>query len=194
MTLRLHVERCHRCDRRAEYVLFDARPWGMVFACPHCRHEVPLRLEQAILLVKRDRERLGLGVPRFLLEKLHAAGFDHVAAPTGIRLRLHLSGPWSCGCRQDFWLKDVYDSGPLFCCPEDPEHEWHLHLDQIRTFALADRLALGGPLPTHLLAGDPLLEPVDRRSDEARAALREEAVRRGYSPRELPWQRTARRG
>jgi hypothetical protein len=187
MTLRLQVEDCRGCGRRRKYLCYDVRPGGVAFACERCRYKLYLRLEQLVVLAKRDRARLHLAPIRFLIEGRLAAGFANLDVPVGVQLRLHLSGPWSCGCRQDFWLKDVYESGPLFCCPEDPEHEWHLHLDQLRTLALADRLALGGPVPSHLFADAPLLEPVDRRAEEALGALREESLRRGYQPRELPW-------
>ena len=187
MTVLLHVEQCRGCGRRGGWALHDVRPSAIMFACPHCRQEVSLRMEQLIVLVKRDRARLHLAPLRFVLEGLASSVFERLDVSSGIRLRLHHPRCASCGHPESYWLKDVYDSGPLFCCPEEPEQEWHLHLDHLRLMALAERVHLGGLVPSHLLSREALLPAVDRRQEEALGALREESLRRGYHPRELPW-------
>jgi hypothetical protein len=187
MQIRLHVDRCRRCDRRVAYPLHDVRPGGPIFACPRCHLEVPLRLTQLVKLAQQDQARHGLLTRHYFIEGQLLEGYGRIEVPAGARLRLHLPRCPGCQRPQAYFLGDVYDAGPLFMCPVCPDHEWHVHLDDLRAFALADRLRAGGLLPTHLLSSDPLLEPVDRRRDEAVGSLREEALRRGHQPRELPW-------
>jgi len=188
LSLRLQVESCRGCGRRREYVVRDVRsdPERVIFECPVCGREEALRIRQMLPLAQRDQERLGRTVPRFLLERRWFAGWS-LGVPAGWCLRLQGVNCPECGRVGEFWLKDVYDTGPLFGCLTC-EGEWHLHLEQIVPFALADQLRLGRPTDRVLQRlTERLLPESDRRPDEAFASLREEALRRGHTPRTLPW-------
>ena len=193
VSLRLQVEDCRGCGGARDFLVKDVREELVVFECPRCGREERLYLRQMIRLAQRDQERLERMVPSFLLERRWFAGWS-LGVSSGFRLRLTLPGDCpGCrasrfnGARIQFWLKDVYETGPLFACPSC-DFEWHLHLEQIVAVAVADQLALGRPanLVRQRLT-ERLIQVADRRKDEAFAALREEALRRGYHPRELPW-------
>jgi len=191
MSLRFEVESCRGCGRRRAYFVRDVRPDLVVFECPRCGRDEELRVSQMIRLSQQDQERVGRRPAAFRMEK-ELSGGSGLAVPGGWRLRLLIPSCPGCNRRGEYWLKDVYDTGPLFSCP-DCDAEWHLHLEQIVPFAIADHLVLGRA-PDRVLERltARLVPESDRRPDEAFAALREETLRRGHHPRELPWNATAR--
>jgi len=186
MSLHLEVESCRGCGQRRRYFVRDVRPELLVFECPRCGRDEALRLRQMIRLAQRDQGRLGRSVPSFRLEKSWWTGWT-LGVPAGWQVRLLVPACPGCGRRDHYWLKDVYETGPLFSCPSC-DAEWHLHLEQIVPFAVQDHLLLGRS-PDRILERllERLLPESDRRPSEAFGALREEALRRGYQPRELPW-------
>jgi hypothetical protein len=184
---------CPGCGHVRKYDLWDVHAHGIVFKCPVCPRTKRLTVKELIVLAKRDCSRLHWPEPRFLIEKRLGEGFQMVAVGGCFQLRLLL--PRCPGCTyagpRVYFLRDVFDVGPLFACP-DCQGECSLHVEELIPYALEVRRRVGGPVPVRLLSGERIVEEAekDRRPQEAMAALREERRRRGEwdgRARELPW-------
>jgi len=161
----LHLEGgvCGGCGSRISAPVCDVRPERLVFACPRerCRSEHELRLAQVILLAKEDQARLGRAVPVFLLEERLSGNPYQMGVPGGGRLRLTVPSCAGCSRPRTYWLRDVYDTGPLFQCPAC-DREWHLHLRDVCQLTVRTRVRLGMGVPRRLETGADLLPAADR--------------------------------